>query len=464
MEDQIDYSEYRIVLDKYFGEGFSYNNPIQKRKFIRLYSEEIGKDFVDTDDIYLTKIIKAGFICDNRIYPLSIVSEGLKNEIEEYIETNLNNNSPVIYYNSLFIVFRNSLSEIFDENMFKGYVVLAFKDKYNFGHDFISVKGHDIDLRQCLIDLFIESGKPLNKEEIYRELPNISTEAIDALLTDKDFVLNIRGKSYFYIDVFNIDDIELKNIELFIAEKIREKEQLTGSELLEYVQVCLPNVIESNPEVTDLGIRNAVKELLRDRYRFKGDVISSLDNKIDIKALYKNFCEAHESFTFEELENFRDSIRQSYIDYDAVFSKMIRINQEQFVRRDFVNFDIDRIDNAILNYCIGEYISFNDIINYTDFPTIQQVWNNYVLESYVYCSSRKFKLMHAAFNKEMPVGGIVKRVSNIETFDDLLVRVIKDSKLFDRDKAFEFLLENNIILTKRVKNIDILIEKAKQEV
>ena len=143
---------------------------------------------------------------------------------------------------------------------------------------------------------------------------------------------------------------------------------------------------------------------------------------------------------------------------------MVRINQGEFIRRDLVNFDIDRIDNALLNCCGGEYISFNDIINFTDFPSIQYLWNNYVLESYLYCCSRKFKLVHATFNKEMPVGGIVKKISNIETFDDLLVQVIKDNKLFDRDKAFEFLLENNIILTRKVKNIDLLIEKAKREV
>lgn len=464
IKEQIDCFEYRTILNKYFEEGFSYNNPIQKRKFIRLYSEEIGKNFVDTDDIYLEKIKKSGFVCENRIYPLSIVSDELKNEIQKYIETNLNNDFPLIYYNSLFAVFRSSLGGIFDENMFKAYVTLAFKDKYNFGTDFISIKGQDVDLRQYVIDLFIESGKPINKDEIYRELPNISREAIDDILKDKDFVLNIRGKSYFYIGVFNINDSELKDIELFIGEKIAEKEQLVGSELYEYVQEYLPNVIESNPEVTDLGIRNAIKEHLRDKFRFKGDVISGIDNRIDIKVLYKNFCESHERVTFEELENFRDSIRQSYIDYDAVFSKMIRINQTQFVRRDLINFDIESIDNAILKYCVGEFISFNDIINYTDFPSVRYVWNNYVLESYVYSYSKKFKLIHATFNKEKPVGGIVKYVSKIETFDDLLTRIIKDNKLFEREKAFGFLLDNNIIMTRRVKNIGILIDKAKQEV
>ena len=40
----------------------------------------------------------------------------------------------------------------------------------------------------------------------------------------------------------------------------------------------------------------------------------------------------------------------------------------------------------------------------------------------------------------MPVGCIVKKDSNIETFDDLIVQIIKEHKLFSREKAFDFLL------------------------
>lgn len=318
--------------------------------------------------------------------------------------------------------------------------------------------------KQILVDLFIKFDKPLNKDEIYHKLPNISKNAIDSLLNDKDFIVNYKGKSYFYKDVFHINNRELEAIEVFIRDKIRRQDYLTGVELYEYIQENLPDVTESNPDVTDLGLRNIIKVYLGDKFRFKGDLISSYDNQTDIKALYKNFCRGYEKLTIEDLESFRDSMRLSYIDYDAVFTLMIRINKKEFVRRDLINFETEIIDNAISNYCIGQYISFTDVINYIDFPTIQYIWNSYILESYVYCFSNKFKLIHATFNKEMPVGCIVKKDSNIETFDDLIVQIIKEHKLFSREKAFDFLLENNIILTRKIKNIDILIDKAKLEV
>ena len=464
IEEKFDIDDYIVVLNKYFEDGFSYNNPIQKKKFIRLYTEEIKKEFKDSDDLYLKKITNAGFVYDNRVYPLSIISESLKGEIKEHIESNLNGDSTVIYYNSIFDSFRASLSSIFDENMLKKYISLAFKDDFKFENEFVCLKGQKADVKQILVDLFIKFDKPLNKDEIYHKIPNISKNAIDSLLNDKDFIVNYKGKSYFYKDVFHINNRELEAIEVFIRDKIRRQDYLTGVELYEYIQESLPDVAESNPDVTDLGFRNIIKVYLGDKFRFKGDLISSYDNQTDIKALYKNFCRGYEKLTIEDLESFRDSMRLSYIDYDAVFTLMIRINKKEFVRRDLINFETEIIDNAISNYCIGQYISFTDVINYIDFPTIQYIWNSYILESYVYCFSNKFKLIHATFNKEMPVGCIVKKDSNIETFDDLIVQIIKEHKLFSREKAFDFLLENNIILTRKIKNIDILIDKAKLEV
>ena len=184
---------------------------------------------------------------------------------------------------------------------------------------------------------------------------------------------------------------------------------------------------------------------------------------MDVRTLYKNFCKQREKFTLSELEEFRDSIKQNYIDWDGVFSQSVRVNEKTFIRRDFINFDVKKIDDAVGSYCVNDYIGFNDIINFTEFPPIGYAWNNYVLESYLFVNSSKFRLVHASFNGDKPVGGIVKSNSNIKNFNDLLTKIIKNGKLFDREKAFNFLLENEFIRTRKVKNIDSLIESAKRE-
>ena len=230
-----------------------------------------------------------------------------------------------------------------------------------------------------------------------------------------------------------------------------------------FINDNLPNLVESNPEVTDLGFKNVLKLKLANDFNFKGDIICATGQNLDVRTLYKNFCKQREKFTLSELEEFRDSINQNYIDWDAVLSQSVRGNASTFIRRNFINFDVQKIDVAIGSYCVNDYIGFNDIINFTEFPPIGYMWNNYILESYLFVNISRFKLVHASFNGDKPVGGIVKTNSSINNFDDLLIKVIKNGKLFDREKAFNFLLENEFIRTRKVKNIDSLIEIAKKE-
>ena len=341
--------------------------------------------------------------------------------------------------------------------------MFVFAEMYSFNDEFLSTKGKQVDLKQVLIETFLNYGCPLSMEELYSKLPNISHDAIDEVIKDRDFVVNAKGKSYFHKEIFVIDDTELKAIKAFIVKKIQEKETVSGAELYGFITDKLPSLVESNPEITDLGFKNVLKLKFANDFNFKGDIISAIGQDLDVRTLYKNFCKPREKFTLAELEEFRDSINQNYIDWDAVLSQSVRANVNTFIRRDFVNFDVQKIDDAIGSYCVEDYVGFNDIINFTDFPPIGYAWNNYVLESYLFMGSNKFKLLHTSFNGDKPVGGIIKSNSNINNFDDLLTIIIKKGKLFDRERAFNFLLENDYIKSRKVKNIDSLIEMAKRE-
>ena len=461
-QEKEDVSDYYAVIQSLFPEGYAFANPLRKRKFIREYSKIVGKEFSDADLVYDRKISQIGFISEGKVYLPSIVTCEIKEEIQTFIDSSLVE-SPAIFYSAIYQTFREKLNSAFSEDMLKNYIMFEFGDMYSFSDMFVSIKGKYVDLKQTVIDIFLDYGRPLNMEELYNKLPNISHDAIDAIIKDNDFVVNAKGKSYFYKEIFVIDDAELNDIKAFIAIKIQEKETVTGGQLYSFITDKLPSLVESNPEVTDLGFKNVLKLKLGDDFNFKGDIISAIGQDLDVRTLYKKFCKQRENFTLAELEEFRDSIDQNYICWDAVLFQSIRVNVKTFVRRDFINFDVQKIDEAIGSYCKTDYISFNDIINFTEFPSIGYAWNNYVLESYLFINSKKFKLLHASFNGDKPVGGIVKVNSNINSFDDLLIKVIKNGKLFDRENVFNFLLENEFIRTRKIKNIELLIEKAKKE-
>ena len=460
--EKLDVSDYCSVIQSMFPDGYAFTNPLRKKRFIKGYAEIVGKEFSDVDFIYNRKISQVGFISEEKVYLPSIVSNEVKDKMKAFIDFSLKN-SPAIYYSAIYQTFNEKLNSAFSEDMLKKYIEFEFKDMYSFEDKFVLTKGKQVDLKQVLIETFLNCGCPLSLEELYNKLPSISHDAIDATIKDRDFVVNFRGKSYFYKEIFVIDDTELQAIKAFITKKIQEKETVSGAELYDFIMDKLPSLIESNPEVTDLGFKNVLKLKLINDFNFKGDIISAIGQVVDVRTLYKNFCKQRERFTFSELEEFKDSINQSYIDWEGVLSQSVRVNEVTFIRRDFVHFDVQKIDDAIGSYCVSDYIGFNDIINFTEFTSTGYAWNNYVLESYLFVSSKKFRLVHASFNRDKPVGGIVKANSNINTFDDLLIEVIKNGKLFDREKAFNFMLENEFIRTRKVKNIDLLIEKARKE-
>lgn len=462
MQEKLDVSDYYSVIKSLFPDGYAFTNPLRKKRFIKGYAEIIGKEFSDVDFMYDRKIRQVGFISEEKVYLPSMVADEIKEEIQVFIDSSLES-SPAIYYSAIYQVFNEKLSSAFSEDMLKKYIEFEFENVYSFADMFVATKGKQVDLKQVLIEAFLNCGCPLSMEELYNKLPNISRDAIDVTIKDRDFVVNAKGKSYFYKEIFVIDDAELQAIRTFIARKIQEKETVSGAELYGFINDELPSLIESNPEVTDLGFKNVLKLKLANDFNFRGDIISAVGQDLDVRTLYKNFCKQREKFTLSELEEFRDSITQNYIDWDGVFSQSVRVNEKTFIRRDFINFDVQKIDDAIGSYCVNDYIGFNDIINFTEFPPIGYAWNNYVLESYLFVNSSKFKLVHASFNGDKPVGGIVKSNSNIKNFNDLLTKIIKNGKLFDREKAFNFLLENEFIRTRKVKNIDSLIELAKRE-
>lgn len=454
--------DYLKVLKAYFIDGFAYENPLTKRRFVSRYKELNNKDFSDSDNTYLMKIKCCGFISDKKVYLPSIVSNELKDKIRVTIQSLLEKNAAV-YYSTLFTIYKSELNPLFDENMLKSYLKFVFKDEYKYEEEFIRNKNKAFNLKQTMIDVFMNQGTALDKENLYSLIPTVSPEAIDDQLRDKDFVVNYRGKSYFYIKILYFEEDDLKIIESFISSTIQEKDQVSGSELYAFIKKHLPNLIENNPTILDLGFKNAIKYYLDKRFNFNGDVISSLDQELDVKALYSEFCSLRERFTIEELEEFRQNIHKSYIDYDAVFSESIRINSSVFVRKDQILFDTEKADLALSKYCKNGFCSFCDIINYTDFPYIQFPWNEYVMESYVYSHSKSFKLLHKVFNEKTPVGAIVSKKLPINNFDDLLVEILKINKLYDKEKALTFLMDNNYILTRKLKNIDFLINKARKE-
>lgn len=455
------------VLEDFFNNGFKLGNVLNRRRFYNKYEELFGKPLSLEATEFDKLLYQIGFKYENLIYPSTILTADNKQLIISYIITALNAGTKVIYYSALYENFKEVLlGHIYDYHMLKSYLQYINCQDFYCGDEYISIdKNIQVDLKKELIELFLNVGTPLTYDEIYAKFPNIEKEQINSVLRDKDFIVNYKGKSYFYKEIFVCTEAEMASIKNFLYKRIIDVGASSGTELYAYICENLPEMCNVNPWLTDLGFRGALRLQLEDEFDFRGDIISLDGQKIDVSDLYRKFCLERESFSFEELEEFKTKTNGN-IYFDVVFNHAIRINETQYIRRDKIHFDVDRIDDVLEKFFNGDYLPFENVIFYTNFPTMDYPWNEYLLESYVYSFSNKFVLFHKSFNQSFPTGAIVRKESAIKTWEDLLIKVLRDNKIngdiMTANEAFDFLREHRYITVRRAKDIELIIAKAKR--
>ena len=148
--------------------------------------------------------------------------------------------------------------------------------------------------------------------------------------------------------------------------------------------------------------------------------------------------------------------------WDFVLGEMVRISQSQFVRKDLIDFDVDAIDAILDGMCPKDYIPLKEINLFLNFPNIGYTWNSYVVESYLYSFSRKFKLIHASFSENTVCGAMVRLDSPISDYRSLIVNALSYSdSLSSDDKALQFIVDKGYQQKKSSKEIGSIIKEAK---
>lgn len=459
--------EFSKVLEESFKNGLKLGNVLVRKRFFIIYEGMFCKTINFCESEFENLLYQIGFYYNNLIFPPSILTEYKKNQILSYINKSLNSGA-VIYYSALYEIFKDILNGyIYDYIMLKSYLNFVNNQEFFCGEEYISLnKNVKCDLKKEIIEIFINAGKPLTYDELYAKLPNIDKAQINIILRDREFITNYKGSSCFYSGIFYCSEEDIAEIKQFLRRRINENGATSGAELFSFIKSNLPDMYETNYEITELGFRNALRLQLEDEFDFKGDVISLDGQKIDKTDLVKNFCSERESFTFEELYEFRSKINgQSY--FDVVFLYAVRVNENQFIRKDKILFETEKVDAAIESFFETDYLPIEDVIYFTHFPTMDFPWNEYLLESFVYAYSEKFTLFHKSFNQSIATGAIVRKHSSIRTFEDLLIKVLQDNKvngeIMTVDAAFDFLREHKYISVRRAKDLEQIIVKAKRE-
>ena len=456
------------ILETRFANGYRLGSHIETKKLLRYYLEEYGYELnMDMEDID-EDVKSCGIVHEKRVYlPSLMLEEDVKQELIKNIESSFNDGKDCIYYSVLFEDFHDSFldNQIYDEKMLKEYLYHIGGSKWYFKPTYFSNKHNaEENILADVIGYVKEQGVVVSEDEVVEGLSHLPEQSVRRAFNERRTNLISCGRqTRFHIDNFVLSNEELSIVEEIIEKAINLSMYISFGELLEDMRSQVPSIIENNVIFTEIGIRKVIAIKLEDKFSFVNNLISSKENPISTEDAYRALAK-REYFTNDDVNKLGydcDSLPNVYIDLLLQYS--IRINENEYVTKSKVSFDVDKTDEVLSRIITKDYIAINDIETLSVLPDCGYPWTSFLLESYVFNHSELFRLLHAKyFSQTISLGGIVKKASQISDFDTMVAHaVIDDNITLNKDEIVNFMYNKGYIAQHRYKDAPKIIDKVR---
>lgn len=437
--------------------------------FKETYNEITGKN-IELSDKDLEKCIKlSGILYKGRVFPADgIISSDIKSKLLKYIDEKFNTGKKVLYYKAIYTDLAEDFSSCYnlaDENMLKAYLEYTLDSNDFFFFDEYLAKDQNIIINDSdeIEEFLLNVGRPLSYKEIYSGLSHISKDIINnEIKCNPNIVFNEKGH-YFHFDIFEMSSKDAEIIEKFIYEEIQNDGYCIWSHIYKLIKERMPLFIETNVYLSSIGIRNAISKKLNDKFTFKGEVISNYNQSLNMTDVYHFYGEHHTPFSDNDLYTFSREANGGVIYFDALSETTVRVSKNLFISRKQITFDIDAVDNAISTYISDDYILIKEIDSFLVFPNVGYEWNEFLLESYLMCFSKKFNLVNNGRSLNNVAGAVVKKGKCFDNFTNVCADILaKSNCVLTINKSLDYLVEANLLTRKSYNKIEETITKAKQ--
>ena len=456
------------ILETRFANGYRLGSHIETKKLLRYYLEEYGYELnMDMEDIG-EDVKSCGIVHEKRVYlPSLMLEEDVKQELIKNIESSFNYGKDCIYYSVLFEDFHDSFldNQIYDEKMLKEYLYHIGGSKWYFKPTYFSNKHNaEENILADVIGYVKEQGVAVSEDEVVEGLSHLPEQSVRRAFNERRTNLISCGRqTRFHIDNFVLSNEELSIVEEIIEKAINLSMYISFGELLEDMRSQVPSIIDNNAIFTEIGIKKVIAVKLEDKFSFVNNLISSKENPISTEDAYRALAK-REYFTNDDVNKLGydcDSLPNVYIDLLLQYS--IRINENEYVTKSKVSFDVDKTDEVLSRIITKDYIAINDIETLSVLPDCGYPWTSFLLESYVFNHSELFRLLHAKyFSQTISLGGIVKKASPISDFDTMVAHaVIDDNITLNKDEIVNFMYNKGYIAQHRYKDAPKIIDKVR---
>lgn len=457
------------LLEKRFSGGYRLASPIECKRFMKFFKEEYGYD-LNMEMADIDEDVKAcGIVHEKRVYlPELMLTEDIKHRLIEYVEDFFESGKDCCYYSVIFNDFHDAFldNQIFDEQMLREYLEYINNYGWIFKANYLTNSLNTREnILQEVIDFVKNQGTVVSEDDAVKGLSHLPEESVrDAFCERNVGLISCGRKQRFHIDNFVLSEGELEGVAEIINKSITLCQYISFSELIEDISNQIPSIIDNNSVFTDIGIRKVIAIKLDDQFSFINNLISSKHHPINTEDAF--LALAHrDKFTMDDVIGLAkecDSLANVYI--ELLLRHSVRINKDNFVSSDFVNFKTDEIDQLLMRICKNDYIALNEVDTLSVFPDCGYTWTTFLLESYVFNHSKLFRLEHAKyFNQTVALGGIVKKHSNINNFNTMIAQsVIDDNIPLNKEKILDYMCEKKFIGRHSYKELQTIIDKARE--
>ena len=454
-----------LILKDSYENGFRINSAIDRGRIKVFYNERFGKELPLSDEQIIASLKKIGVLREDRIYAKQDDEQiDLIKQIFEDVMLAFENGASCVYPEAIYQKYQVELAEMMQiyEAEFLGNTLIEMSaGKLRKKQTFLCLTDRQADLDRDVLEVLKRSPIPMTYADIQEVMWYIPLDKIKHVLVVTKSIVQVEQETYFYSMNLPISQDEITEVNRLIHQVLEHRAYITDVELRQLIGDNCPGIAINTSEFTTYGLRNCLGYILRDAYSFNGPIISSLGKELSMSEVFAQYCDDREQVTTEELKTLASEMN-TVIYWDSVRNETIRISEDLFLRHDKVDFQIDEIDRVLDDLCDQNYIPLKDIGLFMHFPALCVQWNGYVLESYIYKYSKKFKLLHASFSASGFFGTMVRQDSGIEDYRALIVDVLANSnKWKDKNSALELLVEQGYQQRRKYADIEKVVHEAK---
>lgn len=445
------------ILSVKYKYGFRIDSAIEMMK-IRNYAETMNLELPESAEELEKEINAAGVGIDGKVY---VFNKELLNELASIIDEIFQTGTIVIFLSAFIEMHEEWLEEkhIASESLLKEVLKLCRPSLY-FGQNIIT-KGERITEHEAVVaEIHRVSGSEavVWVDDLVEKMIYIPSNKISWSLSASDEFVRISEGKYFCMHCFIYSDEDTRKILDFVSEECASKGYASITD------VPMGSIPEENFELSTTALYSAIyNAILKANYYLNGKILTVDQDGVDITILLKDYCQNRDECTVTEMmeraEELTGSSNKQY-SIIALYDKLIRVDVNHFVSEKYVSFDVDRIDCLLEEIVGSRFAPIRKVSTFALFPICGLNWNHYLLESYCYRFSRKYRL--AVLNYNDKNAGMIAAIDLPLTYNEMLSEAAAETGIeLTPESVGEYLFTNGFTARRKYSNMPEIIEKAK---